>query len=118
MKAWELVRQMTDNAVPKLLSEEEQTWEALFEVEAAEDFHMKLLWQSNVPGSYAPESIMLAAIQSKENLGYIVDNGIELYEQGLEALKNGDMVRLNMITTELWHAVNNARKDENAESWK
>ncbi|HWQ77315.1 MAG TPA: ADP-ribosylglycohydrolase family protein [Anaerovoracaceae bacterium] len=118
MKAWELERQITDNAVPKLLSEEEQTWEAQFEVGASEDFHMKLLWESNVPGSYAPESIMLAAIQSKENLGYIVDNGVELYEQGLEALKNDDMVRLNMITTELWHAVNHARKDERAPSWK
>ena len=26
MKAWELERQITDNAAPKLLSEEEQTW--------------------------------------------------------------------------------------------
>jgi len=118
MKAWKLERQITDNAVPKLLSEEEQTWEAQFEVGASEDFHMKLLWESNVPGSYAPESIMLAAIQSKENLGYIVDNGVELYEQGLEALKDDDMVRLNIITTELWHAVNNARKDESSPSWK
>lgn len=118
MKAWELERQITDNAIPKLLSEEEQTWEAQFEVGAAEDFHMKLLWESNVPGSYAPESIMLAAIQSKENMGYIVDNGVELYEKGMEALRNDDMVRLNMITTELWHAVNHARKDESAPSWK
>lgn len=114
MKAWERERQITDNAVPKLLSEEEQTWEAQFEVGAAEDFHLKLLWRSNVPGSNAPESIMLAAIQAKENLGYIVD----MYEQGIDALNQDDMVRLNSVTTELWHAVNHARKDESAPSWR
>lgn len=116
-KAWEEVRDITDHAVPKLLNEEEQTWDANIEVGEAEDFHMRLLWNSNVPGSYAPESIMLAAIQAVENRGYKVENGIELWESGKKALEDGDMVELNAISAKLWHAVNKAEKDKNHPSW-
>lgn len=118
MKAWEMSRSITDQAVPRLLREEEQTWEANLDAGAAEDAHLRLLWKSNVPGSYAPESIMLAAVQAKENLGYVVDGGVELVNRGNRALANGDMVLLNQTTTELWHRVNNAEKDKAAPSWQ
>lgn len=117
-EAWEQARLITDNAVPKLLTEEEQTWEANIDAGEAEDFHLKLLWNSNVPGSYAPESIMLAAVQAKENLGYIVENGMQLWEEGQKAVKENDMVALNKVSARLWAAVNNAKKDENHPSWK
>lgn len=117
-KAWEQARIITDQAVPKLLSEEEQTWEASIEVGEAEDTLLKLLWSSNVPGSFAPESIMLAAIQAKENMGYIVDGGMELWKSGMKAYESDDMVELNRISARLWHAVNSARKDESHSSWK
>ena len=117
IKAWEQERKITDNAVPKLLNEEEQTWDASIEVGEAEDFHLRLLWNSHVPGSYAPESIMLAAIQATENRGYVVDGGMELWEQGQKAVQSGDMVELNKISVKLWNAVNHARKDENHPSW-
>lgn len=118
MKAWELAREILEQAMPKLLAEEEQTWEANIEVGEAEDFHLRLLWSSNVPGSYAPESIMLAAIQAKENMGYIVEDGVALWREGKAALEAGDMVTLNQISARLWHQVNNARVDETHESWK
>ncbi|NLB89699.1 MAG: ADP-ribosylglycohydrolase family protein, partial [Clostridiales bacterium] len=116
-KAWEIARIMTDEAIPKLLSEEEQTWEASIDAGEAEDAHLKLLWNSNVPGSYAPESIMLAAVQAKENLGYIVENGVSIWEEGQKALKENDMVALNQISVRLWNAVNHAKKDETHPSW-
>jgi len=118
LKAWELVREITDNAAPKLLAEEEQTWEANIGVGEAEDFHLRLLWDSNVPGSYAPESIMLAAIQAKENMGYTVADGVALWQEGCKALAEGDMVALNRISTRLWHQVHNASKDETHPSWQ
>lgn len=117
-KAWEQARIITDNAVPKLLSEEEQTWEASIEVGEAEDFHLRLLWHSNVPGSYAPESIMLAAIQAKENMGYAVDGGMDLWQAGMKAYEAGDMVELNRLSVRLWHAVNHAKKDAAHPSWQ
>lgn len=116
-KAWEQARELTDHAVPKLLNEEEQTWDANIEVGEAEDFHLRLLWNSNVPGSFAPESIMLAAIQATENRGYVVDGGMELWKKGQQAVQAGDMVELNKISARLWNAVNHARKDKNHPSW-
>ncbi len=49
MRAWERVRQITDEAVPKLLTDEEQTWDAAGDIETGEDVQCKMLWQSNVP---------------------------------------------------------------------
>lgn len=116
-KAWEIARLKTDTAVPKLLTEEEQTWEDNIDVGEAEDAHLRLLWNSHVPGSYAPESIMLAAIQAKENLGYTVPDGVELWHAGQQAIADGDMAELNRISAKLWHAINHAQKDCAHESW-
>lgn len=116
-KAWEVARRLTDGAVPRILSEEEQTWEANIEAGEAEDFHLRLLWNSNVPGSYAPESIMLAAIQATENRGFVVEGGLELWKAGQKAVKDNDMPGLNRISSLLWNAVNNAKKDESHPSW-
>ncbi|MEA4973336.1 MAG: ADP-ribosylglycohydrolase family protein [Candidatus Metalachnospira sp.] len=117
-KAWELSREKTDDAVPKILKDEEQTWEDSIDVGDAEDFHLRLLWNSNVPGSFAPESIMLAAIQAKENMGYIVSGGVELWEAGQDAYARNDMVALNQISSKLWYSVNSAQKDMQHPSWK
>ncbi|HNZ62717.1 MAG TPA: ADP-ribosylglycohydrolase family protein [Bacillota bacterium] len=111
IKAWEQARIITDQAVPRLLTEEEQTWEAMMDVGEAEDAHLRLLWSSHVPGSYAPESIMLAAIQAKENMGFAVPDGMPLWEAGIAALEAGDMVELNRLSARLWHAVNHADAD-------
>lgn len=116
-KAWEQARKLTDNAVPRLLGEEEQTWEANIQVGEIEDSRLKLFWNSNVPGSYAPESLMLGAIQAAENRGFLVEGGMELWEAGQKALKENDMPKLNRISSLLWNAVNNAKRDENHESW-
>lgn len=117
-KAWELSREKTDNAIPKILTDEEQTWEDNIDVGDAEDFHLKLLWNSNVPGSFAPESIMLAAIQAKENMGYVVTGGVELWEKGQDAYARDDMVSLNQISSKLWFSVNSAQKNLQHSSWK
>ena len=117
-KAWELAREKTDQAVPCVLSAKEQTWEGSIDAGEAKDVHLRLLWNSHVPGSYAPESIMLAAIQAKENLGYLVHDGVELWKAGQRAVSNGDMAGLNQISAQLWHAVNTAGKNFDHPSWK
>lgn len=116
-QAWELAREKTDGAVPRLLTEEEQTWEANTVVGEAEDAHLRLLWNSHVPGSNAPESIMLAAVQAKENLGFSVRDGVALWEEGQRAAARDDMPELNRISAALWQAVNEAPKDPSHPSW-
>ncbi|MEI8216288.1 MAG: ADP-ribosylglycohydrolase family protein [Eubacteriales bacterium] len=118
MKAWERERKITDQAIPRILDEEEQTWDLAFVLEENEDNHTKVLWKSNVPGSFAPESIMTAAVQSKENMGYIVENSGELLNDGFNALEQGDMVELHKATAKLWLQINKAKIDEESSYWK
>lgn len=110
-KAWQYARDIMIQAIPKLLSEEEQTWEASITLGEGEDMLLKLLWNSNVPGSNAPESIMLATIQATENLGYVVEGGTELWLEGQKALDADDMPLLNAISAELWNKVHQAKID-------
>lgn len=118
MKAWEKERQIMDEAIPRILSEEEQTWLEGNEVEVAVDNQVLMLWNSNVPGSFAPESIMTAAVQSIENMGYEVEGGMDLINSGFEAIKNKDYVKLHKISAKVWHEVNNAKKIEDHPYWK
>jgi len=118
MKAWERERKITDQAMPKILDEEEQTWDLAFVLEENEDMHTKVLWKSNVPGSYAPESIMTAAVQSKENMGYIVEHADEILNEGFAALEHDDMVALHKATAKLWLQINKAKIDEKSSYWK
>lgn len=117
MKAWERARLLMNKAVPKILSDEEQTWNEANTLEDSADALMKMLWASHVPGSYAPESIMVAAVQSMENRGYTVKDGDGLIEEGLDALSRDDSVTLNKISAQLWYAVNNAEKNPHSVYW-
>lgn len=118
MKAWERIRAITDTAEPKLLTEEEQTWDAAEDVETGEDIHCKMLWYSHVPGSYAPESIMIAAVQSMENMGYVVDGAEELIARGLSAFERNDLITLHSVSAALWQSVHHANKNDRAPSWQ
>lgn len=106
MKAWEMERKIMDEAIPKILTEEEQTWDFAEVLEKMQDDHTKLLWRSHVPGSYAPESIMTAAVQSVENMGYRLPGATALLDEGFKAMEADDMLRLNRVSAKIWQLVN------------
>ena len=64
MKAWEMAQEIFHNARPVIRSEEEQTWTDNVDVSGFYDDNLSLDWGSNVPGSGAPEKIMVAAVQA------------------------------------------------------
>lgn len=127
MRAWEMERKIMDEAIPKILTEEEQTWDFAETLEKIQDDHTKLLWRSNVPGSYAPESIMTAAVQSVENMGYRLPKAVQLLEEGFKAMASEDLVTLNRVSAKIWKMVHLAtsgkeeagevEKDEAASYW-
>lgn len=117
MKAWEMEKELIESAIPKILEEDEQEWDAMEEIGRVEDDKIKLLWGSFVPGSAAPERVILAGVQAMENRGYIVENYEEIVNEGLEALKNNDMVNLHKLTSKLYHCINTAVKDESSAYW-
>lgn len=117
-KAWELAYDIYSNAKPSVLSSEEQGWGALKEVSNFYDSLLSLDWSSNVPGSGAPEKIMVASIQALENRGYKVDRAYELLEEGMKALAEGDKVKLQKISAEIKNEFMNAKKDEESPYWQ
>lgn len=117
MKAWEMEKELMQNAIPKVLSEEEQTWDEVGNVEINADAALKLLWGSNVPGSGAPERVIVAGVQDMGNRGMDVTRAEELIPLGLDAHKKNDMIALNSITSRLYFELNNAPKDLSSEYW-
>ncbi|MBQ2697598.1 MAG: ADP-ribosylglycohydrolase family protein [Clostridia bacterium] len=120
MKAWErqlaYMKSQTPNTDPD--PKNEAVWEESSGAqEQQQDAMTRLLWDSTVPGSYAKEQIILAAVQALENRGYTVPRGEELAEAGLKALADNDMLRLAELTQELWYACHTAVKDESAPYW-
>lgn len=118
MKAWEMAGELYRNAKPVILQEEDQTWKILKDVSNFYDSLLALDWNSNVPGSGAPEKIMVAAVQAMENRGYIVEDAYELLESGLEAFENKDFVTLHKISALLRNKLLNAKKDLDSPYWK
>ena len=118
MKAWEIASDIFRNAQPKLRTEEEETWEENFSVSDFYDQQISLVWGSNVPGSGAPEKIMVAAVQAMENRGYRASALAEqLLLQGMEAVEKKDMVSLHKISARLNHELLHMEKDEEASYW-
>ncbi len=118
MKAWEMEKKLYTSAKPILRTEDEQTWTENDEVSVFYDQNLMLDWSSRVPGSGAPESIMMAAVQALENRGYLVsERGYELLREGLAACEGKDHVKLQMISAQLRRELANAQKDETAEYW-
>ena len=111
-KAWDMAQNLFWNAKPIIRSAEEQTWTENENVSDYYDSLLSLDWGSNVPGSGAPEKIMVASVQALENRGYKVsERGYELLHMGLAAHAEKDFVALHKISAELHKELRNAEKE-------
>ena len=118
MKAWEIAQKVFTEAKPVIRTEEEQNWTDNVDVSGFYDENLLLDWGSNVPGSGAPEKIMVAAIQALENRGYKVsEEGYRLLHQGLDAYEKKDFVTLHKVSALLRRELANAEKDEDSPYW-
>jgi ADP-ribosylglycohydrolase len=102
-KAWEIEYDLLHSSKPVVLSEEEQTWKGVAAFETMSDLTYRMKWSSNVPGSGAPESVIVGAVQSMENMGYDVSEAEKWLAEGLTAHSENDMRRLIPITCRLWN---------------
>ncbi len=100
MKAWEIADRLFRSAIPVVRDESEQTWDTSESV-AAHDARLLRFWDSRVPGSGAPESLMVAAFQSLENKGFRTGPHSALLDEGLRAVASGDLERLQVIDARL-----------------
>ena len=56
---------------------------------------MKLLWGSHVPGSYAPEQVLLGGILSMYNMGYDVTEAEKLIPEAIRMREEEDRIGLS-----------------------
>ncbi len=109
MKAWRIEYRLRKSAFPD--KNFTSFWEELaknpFE---NEDEKLKLLWESRVPGSGAPEHLIVGAIQAVENMGRNVRKAEKLLKNGFKAYYSGDFRLLSVITSEIFHFLNDAPK--------
>ena len=122
MKAWEKNLEIIKNAEPVYMEDDnESLWEEQQTgPETAQDALCRVHWHSQVPGSRAHESIVLAAIQATENKGLLVDSkGLELAEKGIEINKqdNPDIVTLHKYEEDVYNLCYKAKKDESSSYW-
>lgn len=117
-KAWKAEWDLLQQSVPVILEEEEQGWLFSNHIEEMEDIMLQMKWQSNVPGSGAPERVIYGAVQAMENLGYDVREAEALLPLGTAAFERKDMVELTRLTTRIWHLLNHAPKDPHHPAWQ
>lgn len=117
-KAWEMELEFRRRAIPKVLSSEDQTWDAIFKIRQAEDDHVRLYWRSEVPGSGAPECLMVGAVQSAYNRGREVGEAEALLGAGLKALERGDTPELYRLTSLIFKALDEALRDKGSPYWR
>ncbi len=109
MKAWEIELKLRNSAVPNLKFKGEYGVEE-FAPSLWNDDLLKMIWRSVVPGSGAPESLILGAIQAVENMGRDGSRALELYHEGLKALENENMRLLRVTTARIFEELSRSRK--------
>jgi len=114
-KAWELELELRREARPKLVHE--TGWNTIKEIQKVEDALVKALWYSEVPGSGAPERLMVAAVQAAENKGLQVDKAEELLLAGIQAWDRNDVPSLHRITACIWRELQQAPPNHKSEYW-
>ena len=118
MKAWQMERELMQQAVPRILSEEDQTWSAIEVIEDFDDQRINRWWYSEVPGSGAPERLIIGAIQAMENKGYDVTEAEAWIGEGLTAWENRDLPELHRISSKILQLLNQSKPDLSSPYWQ
>ena len=109
---------MTVNARPVLQTQEEMAWtEEKTDVGALNIAETRARWRTSVPGSRAPDEIMLGAIQATENLGYDVAEAEKMIPAMRHAFETHDDVALLQLSAKLLHVLAHAQKNPAHPAW-
>ena len=107
--AWQLEQELTRNAKPQPAEDQDAAWGGISTFEQQNDDLLKMQWYSRVPGSQAPERLMVAAVQAMENRGMQLPNSGEILDEALAAFERGDLAALHIAHMRLQNAIGRAR---------
>jgi ADP-ribosylglycohydrolase len=111
MKAWEHEYTFRKSLNPSDYQGKETEWGLLDSILESRKEHLFFLWESNVPGSLAPDSLFYTAVQAWENQGHDVSEAVSLLPLAVEARKNKDWGVLELLSGRIFRALYDAPKD-------
>jgi len=111
MKAWEHEYNFRKSLKPEDYQGGETEWGLLDGILESRKQHLFFLWESQVPGSFAPDSLFYTAVQAWENQGHDVSTAVNLLPLAVEARKNKDWGVLEQLTGRIFKALYDAPKD-------
>ena len=109
-KAWELERELRLKAIPLDRRVHGSAWFDLGVLIQADDMMLKIFWEAHVPGSGAEEHAYMEMAQAQENKGYDLSEAVAFYKEGMQLLKEDNIVGLRAVTSEMLEAIFNAPK--------
>lgn len=118
MEVWEYEYEKRRKARPVDFEEDPSDWSGFASIIEDRNKLIGMLWENQVPGSRAPESLYLEMVQAWSNRGYDVSEAEELVWEGLEALKEKDYRRLEVISARVRQALRQAPKDSDHPYWQ
>jgi hypothetical protein len=107
MHAWDLNREILRTAVARIVPEEDQTWADCLAADRSDFDRVKLMWFDDVPGSGAPDRMILCAVSSAANRGFDVAECEQLISRGLGS---SDRIELTRITSLVLRVLNSPRR--------
>lgn len=116
--AREIAMSLIRDTEPRLQTEEEADWtENYVDLGSIEIDHYRKRWFSEVPGSMAPDQVIIGAIQAQENKGYNVKEVEKLIVPTQEAYENNDNATLLKNISLIFKLLGEAPKNEDDPYW-
>ncbi len=117
-KAWEITNELIRTATPRIQQHVEAQWEEELPDFAGVDIaDVKMKAASNVPGSCAPERVLIGGIQATENMGCDVSEAEALIPELQRANEENDVVALLKVVPEIYDALSRAPKIADHPYW-
>ncbi|MCF7928070.1 MAG: ADP-ribosylglycohydrolase family protein [Spirochaetales bacterium] len=117
--AWEIELETLQASRPPEGQAEDRSWELMGRLESFQDGLASMLWRSKVPGSGAPEHLLVAGVQALENRGYRVDpEWRKIAEEGFKALESDDSIELQRQALRMRALWRRAEKDPDSGYWR
>ena len=116
--AWESEGALLGRARPIVRAAEQQTWNAIDGIAQGQAQRIAMMWSNRVPGSGAPERLVVAAVQALENRGMYVREWRQVVQEGYAALNEGDTVRLIAAHTRLLNLLAEAQVEPRSPYWE
>lgn len=102
MRIWEREFNFRDSLDPGVYQKEGSEWNELESLLESRKQMLFFLWSSQVPGSFAPDSMFASAVQAWENQGYDITSLIPLMDGARAAAAKGDWGSAELLTGRLF----------------